>query len=282
MCSSDLVVPPASPSGPILTIRKLRKDRMKAEDMIKVRTMTQQLAEFLRACVELKLNIIVSGGTGTGKTTMLNVLSSFIPEDERIVTIEDPIELQLNQEHVVCLEARPPNTEGALQITQRDLVRNALRMRPDRIIVGEVRGGEAFDMLQAMNTGHEGSLSTVHANSPRDAMARIEDMVLMSGFDLPIRVIREQMAAAVHLVVHLNRLRDGSRKITQVTEVAGMEDITITMQDIFIFEQTGTDGEGRIEGRIISTGLRPKFAEKFEMAGVEIPLGAFVNPNWVA
>jgi pilus assembly protein CpaF len=230
--------------------------------------------DFLRACVNARLNILVSGGTGSGKTTMLNILSSFIGDGERIVTIEDAAELQLRQRHVVTLEARPPNIEGHGQVTIRDLVRNTLRMRPDRIIVGEVRSGEALDMLQAMNTGHDGSLSTGHSNSPRDMLARLETMVLMAGMDLPLRAVREQIASALDLVVHTERMRDGTRKIVNITEVQGMEGELIVLQDVFIFEQTGVS-EGRIQGRLRPTGVRPRFSEKFEVMGIELPASLF-------
>ena len=226
--------------------------------------------DFLRACVEARLNIFVSGGTGSGKTTMLNVLSSFIPNDERIVTVEDAAELQLRQEHVVTLESRPANIEGKGAIPIRELVRNSLRMRPDRIIVGECRGGEALDMLQAMNTGHDGSMSTGHANTPRDMLSRLETMVLMAGIDLPLRAIREQIASAVDLIVHQDRLKDGSRKITNITEVQGMEGDVIVLQDVFIFEQTGID-DGKVQGRLRPTGVRPRFSEKFEAHGIHLP-----------
>jgi pilus assembly protein CpaF len=230
--------------------------------------------DFLRACVEARLNIFVSGGTGSGKTTTLNVLSSFIPNDERIVTIEDAAELQLRQEHVVTLESRPPNIEGKGAIPIRELVRNSLRMRPDRIIVGECRSGEALDMLQAMNTGHDGSMSTGHANSPRDMLSRLETMVLMAGVDLPVRAIREQVASAVDLIVQQSRLKDGTRKIVNITEVQGMEGDVIVMQDVFVFEQTGVV-EGKIQGRLKPTGIRPKFVEKFEVMGIHLPAGLF-------
>jgi pilus assembly protein CpaF len=233
--------------------------------------------EFLEACVQARLNIFVSGGTGSGKTTMLNILSSFIPDDERIVTIEDAAELQLRQEHVVTLEARPSNIEGKGAIPIRELVRNALRMRPDRIIVGECRSAEALDMLQAMNTGHDGSMSTGHANAPRDMLSRLETMVLMAGMDLPLRAIREQISSAVDLIVHQNRLKDGSRKITNITEVQGMEGDVIVMQDIFVFEQTGVS-EGKIQGRLRPTGIRPKFVEKFETSGIHLPPNVFGSP----
>ncbi len=230
--------------------------------------------DFLRACVEARLNVFVSGGTGSGKTTTLNVLSSFIPSDERIVTIEDAAELQLRQEHVVTLESRPPNIEGKGAIPIRELVRNSLRMRPDRIIVGECRSGEALDMLQAMNTGHDGSMSTGHANSPRDMLSRLETMVLMAGVDLPVRAIREQVAAAVDLIVQQSRLKDGTRRIVNITEVQGMEGDVIVMQDVFVFEQTGVV-EGKIQGRLKPTGIRPKFVEKFEVMGIHLPPNLF-------
>jgi pilus assembly protein CpaF len=230
--------------------------------------------DFLKACVEARLNIFVAGGTGSGKTTMLNILSSFIPSDERIVTIEDAAELQLRQEHVITLESRPPNIEGKGAIPIRELVRNSLRMRPDRIIVGECRGGEALDMLQAMNTGHDGSMSTGHANTPRDMLSRLETMVLMAGVELPLRAIREQVSSAVDLIVHQNRLKDGQRKITNITEVQGMEGDVIVMQDVFTFEQTGVV-DGKIQGRLKPTGIRPKFAEKFEQQGISLPPGLF-------
>jgi pilus assembly protein CpaF len=237
-------------------------------------------ARFLEACVKIKRNIIISGGTGSGKTTLLNALSAYIPNDERIVTIEDPAELKLQQDHVVTLEARPPSLEGRNEVTQRDLVRNALRMRPDRIIVGEVRGGEAFDMLQAMNTGHEGSISTVHANSPRDGLARIENMVLMAGMDLPMRAIREQLASAIHLIIQVARFPDGTRKVTHISEVTGMEGQMITMQDIFKFEQRGIDQDKRVLGQLVPTGIRPSFYEMFELAGVEVPSEIFAPYRW--
>ena len=273
----NVIIPPVAPNSPTLTIRKFQADKMTIEDLIAAGTMTRELAEFFRACVQVRLSIIISGGTGTGKTTMLNALSSFIPDTERILTIEDPTELRLQQGHVVSLEARPASLEGKGEITQRDLVRNALRMRPDRIIVGEVRGPEAFDMLQAMNTGHEGSLSTVHANTPRDALARIESMILMAGLDLPIRAIREQIASAIHIVVQIARLPDGSRKVTKVSEIAGMEGQVVTMQDLFYFEQRGIDSDGRVLGEFKGTGLRPRFAEKFEIAGIHLPPDLFAN-----
>ncbi len=273
----NVIIPPVSPKAPTMTIRKFRKDKMTIEDLIATGSVTRELAEFFRACVQVRLNIIISGGTGTGKTTMLNALSSFIPDTERILTIEDPTELRLQQGHVVSLEARPSSLEGKGEVTQRDLVRNALRMRPDRIIVGEVRGPEAFDMMQAMNTGHEGSLSTVHANSPRDALARIENMILMAGLDLPVRAIREQMSSAIHMVLQIARLPDGSRKITHVSELAGMEGQVVTMQDLFRFEQKGIDSDGRVLGEFRGTGLRPRFADKFEIAGIHLPPDLFAT-----
>jgi len=264
------VIPPISLVGPCLTIRKFSRDPLTVDDLIRFGTMTPEIAQFLEACVQARLNIVVSGGTGSGKTTLLNVLSSFIPGDERIVTIENAAELQLRQEHVVTLESRPPNIEGKGEVTIRDLVINALRMRPDRIVVGECRGGEALDMLQAMNTGHDGSMTTVHSNSPRDTLHRLETMVLMAGMDLPVRAIREQIASALDLIVHMARLKDGSRKIVAITEVQGMEGDVIVLQDIFVFEQTGYEN-GKVLGRIKPTGVRPKFVEKFEVANIYLP-----------
>jgi pilus assembly protein CpaF len=276
----NVIIPPVAPKSPTITIRKFRADKLKIEDLINVGTLTVDAARFLEACVKIKRNIIISGGTGSGKTTMLNALSAFIPNDERIVTIEDPAELKLQQDHVVTLEARPPSLEGRNEVTQRDLVRNALRMRPDRIIVGEVRGGEAFDMLQAMNTGHEGSISTVHANSPRDGLARIENMVLMAGMELPMRAIREQLASAIHLIIQVARFPDGTRKVTHISEVTGMEGQMITMQDIFKFEQRGIDEDKRVLGRLVPTGIRPSFYEMFELAGIEVPAEIFAPHRW--
>ncbi len=270
----NAIIPPLSLVGPVITIRKFSASPFTVEDLIRFGTATADMFDFLRACVEARLNVFVSGGTGSGKTTTLNVLSSFIPNDERIVTIEDAAELQLRQEHVVTLESRPPNIEGKGAIPIRELVRNALRMRPDRIIVGECRSGEALDMLQAMNTGHDGSMSTGHANSPRDMLSRLETMVLMAGVDLPLRAIREQVASAVDLIVQQSRLKDGTRKIVNITEVQGMEGDVIVMQDVFVFEQTGVV-EGKIQGRLKPTGIRPKFVEKFEVMGINLPPGLF-------
>jgi pilus assembly protein CpaF len=267
----NAVIHPLAIGGPFLTIRKFSKDPYQIDDLIRFGTLNAHSARFLQACVVGRLNVIVSGGTGTGKTTTLNVLSSFIPADERIVTVEDAKELQLHQEHVLPMEARPPNIEGRGQVTIRDLVKNCLRMRPDRIVVGECRSGEALDMLQAMNTGHDGSITTVHSNSPRDTLARIETMTLMSGFDLPVRAIREQMASALDLIVHLTRLRDGTRRITHVTEVQGMEGDVITLQDIFLFDYgMGVDEHGRFRGHLKATGVRPKFAEKLADLGIRL------------
>jgi pilus assembly protein CpaF len=263
----NVIVPPLSLDGSILTIRKFAKDPFQVRDLIDMGTMSDQVADLLSSAVEGALNILVSGGTGTGKTTLLNVLSSFVPERERIVTIEDAVELQLHQEHVIRLEARPSNIEGKGEIAIRDLVKNALRMRPDRIIVGEVRGAEALDMLQAMNTGHDGSLSTVHANSPRDALARVETMVLMAGFDLPPRAIREQVASALDLIVHVDRFRDGTRRISRVTEVVGMEGDVITLQDIFKYDHASQN--------LFSTGIRPSFVDKLADRNVILPAALF-------
>ena len=270
----NAVIPPISLVGPVLTIRKFSKNPITVDQMIQFGSVSAEAVQFLKACVEARLNIIISGGTGSGKTTLLNVLSSFIPSDERIITIENAAELQLRQEHVVTLESRPPNIEGRGEITIRDLVMNSLRMRPERIIVGECRGGETLDMLQAMNTGHDGSMTTAHANTPRDALSRIETMCLMAGMDLPIRAIREQVASAVDLICQQERMRDGTRKVTTVTEISGMEGDVITMTDIFVFEQTGTEN-GRIVGRLRPTGLRPKFMDKIESAGIHLPPSIF-------
>lgn len=266
----NAIIPPLALKGPAITIRKFAKEPYQVDDLIRFGTWTQEIADFLKACVEGKLNIIVSGGTGSGKTTTLNILSAFIPSNERIVTVEDAAELQLRQEHVVTLEARPANIEGKGQITMRDLVKNCLRMRPDRIIVGEVRGGEALDMLQAMNTGHDGSLTTGHANSPRDMLSRLETMVLMAGMNLPDKAIREQISAAINLIVHESRFPDGSRKITALTEIQGMEGDIITLQDIFVYEQKGKDENGRVIGRFRPTGIRPKFMDKLINSGITV------------
>jgi pilus assembly protein CpaF len=271
----NAVIRPISLVGPCLSIRKFKKEGITVEDMIRFGTLTREMAEFLSACVRARLNVVVSGGTGSGKTTTLNALSSFIPEDERIITVENAAELQLRQEHVVTLESRPPNVEGKGEITIRDLVINCLRMRPERIVVGECRGGEALEMLQAMNTGHDGSMTTLHANTPRDAIARIETMVLMAGMDLPVRAIREQIAAAVNLIVQQARLKDGSRKITNIAEVQGMEGDVVVLQDIFVFEQTGLDERGKIVGQLRPTGIRPKFVELFEQFNIYLPPNIF-------
>ena len=273
----NVIIPPLSPKSPTITIRKFRADKMTMDELVSAGTITAEVAQFLKACVKLRLNVLISGGTGTGKTTFLNALSAYIPESERIVTIEDPTELRLQQPHVVSLEARPANIDGKGEITQRELLRNTLRMRPDRIIIGEVRGSEAFDMLNAMNTGHEGSLSTVHANSPRDALARVENMVMMASLDLPNRAIREQVSSALHLMVHLARFSDGVRRVTQVTEITGMEGQIITMQDLFQFTQSGVDPEGRVLGNMAPTGLRPTFTDKFALAGIQLPESVFLT-----
>jgi pilus assembly protein CpaF len=271
----NITIPPASPKAPSITIRKFRADKMRMADLIAVGALSEATAEFLAMCVRAHMNIIISGGTGTGKTTMLNALSAFIPNTERIVTIEDPSELRLQQDHVITLEARPASIEGKNQIKQRDLVRNCLRMRPDRIIVGEVRGEEAFDMLQAMNTGHDGSISTIHANNPREALSRMENMVLMAGMELPSRAIREQVASAIHVFIQISRLQDGSRKVTHVTEVSGMEGETITLQDIFLFKLDRVDEDGKVHGAMKPTGIRPGFVHKFAIAGIELPNSLF-------
>jgi pilus assembly protein CpaF len=270
----NVVIPPIALNGPTITIRKFEEKPLTVEDLIRFGSLTPEIAEFLRGCVIARLNIVVSGGTGSGKTTLLNVLSNFIPDDERIITVENAAELQLQQEHVVTLESRPPNIEGKGEIKIRDLVINCLRMRPERIVVGECRGGEALDMLQAMNTGHDGSLTTLHANGPRDALSRLEVMCLMAGMELPVRAIREQVASAVDAICQQSRLRDGSRKITNLTEVQGMEGEMITMSDIFEFEQTGLEG-GKIIGRIRPTGIRPKFNSRIEDAGIHVPASVY-------
>jgi pilus assembly protein CpaF len=266
----NAVVRPVAIDGPSITIRKFAKHRLTIEQLISFKSITANMAEFMRACVVSKLNIIISGGTGSGKTTLLNVLSSYIPDDERIVTIEDAAELQLHQDHIVRLETKTANIDGRGAVSIRDLVRNSLRMRPDRIVVGECRGGEALDMLQAMNTGHDGSLTTLHANAPREALSRLETMVMMAGMDLPIKVIREQVASAIDLVVQQSRMKDGTRKVTAVTEVAGMEGDTIVMTDVFKFEQTGMSPDGKVIGELKPTGIRPLFMPRLEAAGFKL------------
>ncbi len=270
----NAVIPPISLVGPTLTIRKFAKVPITLEQLIQFGTLTPESLQFLKACVESRLNIVISGGTGSGKTTLLNILSTFIPSDERILTIENAAELQLRQEHVVTLESRPANIEGRGEITIRMLVVNALRMRPDRIIVGEIRDDAALDMLQAMNTGHDGSMTTLHSNSPRDTLSRLETMTLMAGMELPVRAIREQVSSAINLVVHQERMRDGSRRVTNITEVAGMEGDVITMMDLFVFEQTGFEN-GKVLGRLRPSGLRPKFMDKIEASGIHLPPSIF-------
>jgi len=266
----NAIIPPVAIDGPTITIRKFQKGKLSVDQLIQFGSLTKNMADFIRACVIARLNIVISGGTGSGKTTLLNVLSSFIPEDERIVTVEDAAELKLQQEHVVRLESKPANSEGRNAVTIRDMVRNCLRMRPDRIIVGEVRGGEALDMLQAMNTGHDGSLTTLHANTPRDSVSRLETMCMMAGMELPLRVIREQIASAIDLIIQQSRLKDGSRKVTSITEIAGMEGDTVVMTDIFRFEQTGTTPEGKVVGDLKPTGIRPLFSPRLEAAGLKL------------
>jgi pilus assembly protein CpaF len=272
----NAVIRPVSIDGPCITIRKFKKDKLSIQQLIDYGSLTQNMGEFVRACVLAHLNIVISGGTGSGKTTLLNVLSSFIPEGERIVTIEDAAELQLQQDHVLRLETKVANTDGRGSVTIRDLVRNALRMRPDRIVVGECRGGEALDMLQAMNTGHDGSLTTLHANTPRDALSRLETMVLMAGMDLPLKVVRQQISSAVDLIIQQTRLKDGSRKVTAITEVVGMEGDTVVMTDIFKFEQTGVGQNGKILGELKATGIRPIFGPKLEAAGYKLGAEIFM------
>ena len=282
----NAVIPPVAIDGPSITVRKFQKEKLTIEQLIKYGSLTPGMADFIRACVIARLNIVISGGTGSGKTTLLNVLSGFIPEDERIVTIEDAAELRLQQDHVVRLETKPPNADGRGMVVIRDLVRNSLRMRPDRIVVGEVRGGEALDMLQAMNTGHDGSLTTLHANTPRDAVSRLETMCLMSGMDLPLKVIREQIASAIDVIVQQSRLKDGSRKITTITEIAGMEGDTVVMTDIFKYQQTGFDADGNAIGDLRPTGIRPLFSPRLEAAGFKLgpevfgaDLSSMINPQ---
>jgi pilus assembly protein CpaF len=277
----NAIIPPLALDGPVLSIRRFAADPYKMSDLIEFGTLTPALAEFLRAAVQARLNVLVSGGTGAGKTTLLNVLSNAIPSTERIVTIEDSAELQLQQEHIVRLETRPPNIEGAGAVTQRDLVRNALRMRPDRIVVGEVRGPEVLDMLQAMNTGHDGSLSTVHANSARDALSRLETMVLMSGLTLPLRAMRDYIASALDMVIHVGRLSDGSRKVLRVVEISGMEEDVVTTQDIFLFQQDGIGPDGRVRGVHRASGIRPKFIDRLVRAGIQLGPETF-NPSSVS
>jgi len=277
----NIIIPPVSPKSPVITIRKFRADMFTMADLASAGTLTAGLADLFEGCVKGRLNILISGGAGSGKTTLLNALSAYIPATERIVTIEDPAELKMQQPHCITLEARPPNLEGKHEVTQRDLVRNSLRMRPDRIVVGEVRGGEAFDMMQAMNTGHEGSMSTIHANSPRDALMRAENMILMAGFDLPIRFIREQMSSALHMVIQLARFIDGSRKVVSVAELTGMESQTITMQEIFRFNQEGIDASNRVRGQLVPTGIQPRFTETLEKSGIHLPDNLFsVAERW--
>jgi pilus assembly protein CpaF len=267
----NAIIPPLSIDGPVLSIRRFGAEPLRMESLIENKALTKDIADMLQMCVTARLNVLISGGTGAGKTTLLNALSAYIPEDERIVTIEDSAELQLQQPHVVRLETRPPNIEGRGEVTQRDLVRNALRMRPDRIVIGEVRGGEAIDMLQAMNTGHDGSLTTVHANTPRDALARLETMIQMTGMRLSDRAMRQQIAAAINLVVQVARLSDGTRRLTAISEITGMEGETITMQEIFQFERTGVDAQGQVIGRFRPTGIRPRFAERLKTSGLQLP-----------
>jgi pilus assembly protein CpaF len=271
----NAIIPPLAIDGPMLSIRRFAVSPLKMEDLINYKTLTPEVASLFAGCVKAKLNIMISGGTGSGKTTLLNILSAFIPGNERIITIEDAAELQMQQEHVVRLETRPPSIEGAGQVTQRDLVRNSLRMRPDRIIIGEVRGAESFDMLQAMNTGHEGSLTTIHSNSPRDSLTRLESMILMTGVDLPESAMRFMVSSALDLIIQISRLTDGSRKITSICEVVGMEGNVITLQDIFVFEKRGIDKNGKVLGRFRATGIRPTFSERLELAGIEVPEDLF-------
>ena len=267
----NAIIPPLSIDGPVLSIRRFGAEPLRMHMLIEHKALTKDIADMLQMCVSARLNLLISGGTGAGKTTLLNALSAYIPEDERIVTIEDSAELQLQQPHVVRLETRPPNIEGRGEVTQRDLVRNSLRMRPDRIVIGEVRGGEAIDMLQAMNTGHDGSLTTIHANTPRDALARLETMIQMTGMRLSDRAMRQQVASAIDLVVQVARLSDGTRRLTSISEITGMEGETITMQEIFLFERTGVDSSGQVIGRFKPTGIRPRFAERLKACGLQLP-----------
>jgi len=271
----NAIIPPLSIDGPVLSIRRFGSDPLRMNALVGNKALTKEIAEMLEMCVKARLNVLISGGTGAGKTTLLNALSAYIPENERIVTIEDSAELQLQQPHVVRLETRPPNIEGRGEVTQRDLVRNALRMRPDRIVIGEVRGGEAIDMLQAMNTGHDGSLTTIHANTPRDALARLETMIQMTGMRLSDRAMRQQIASALDLVIQVARMSDGSRRVTSIAELTGMEGETITMQEIFMYERTGVDAQGQVLGKFKSTGIRPRFAERLKAFGMQLPRAFF-------
>jgi pilus assembly protein CpaF len=273
----NAVVRPVAIDGPSITIRKFRKDKLKAEDLVNYGSMTQPMADFLQACVKARFNIVISGGTGSGKTTLLNVMSGFIPENERIITIEDAAELQLQQDHVMRMETKTANSDGHGAVSIRELVKNSLRMRPDRIVVGEVRGGEALDMLQAMNTGHDGSLTTVHSNSPRDALSRMETLVLMAGLDLPLKVVRQQISSAIDLIVQQTRLKDGQRKVTAITEVAGMEGDLVVLTDVFKFVQTGVDTDGKVIGELKSTGIRPNFMPRLEAAGLKLGAEVFAT-----
>jgi pilus assembly protein CpaF len=276
------VLPPLSLSGPLLTIRKFPKRRLDAEDLVRLGTMTPETSDFLDRCVKARLNVLISGGTSSGKTTLLNIMSGSVPEGERVVTIEETAELQLHQQHVLRLESRIPNVEGEGAVSIRELVRNSLRMRPDRIIVGEVRGAEALDMLQAMNTGHDGSLCTLHANAPRDSLTRLETMVMMAGYELPSRAIRQQISSALDLVIHVERIRDGSRRLLAISEVQRMEGDMIALQEVFTFKQQEITPDGRVVGQLESTGLRPSFLEKFEKYGVSLPTSLFAPSNTVA